>query len=142
MGYHIKKSSNGVTVEFYDVDATLNRIVNNNAVGRFTAETWAKEFSKYVPMDSGILFENYTTQPWLVTYESPYAHYQWQGELYVSPTTGSPWALADEVKVPAGRPLRYDTSKHALATSHWEEVAYKAKAKDVAEQISQFILLQ
>lgn len=37
----------------------------------------------------------------------PYAHYLYEGILYVSPTTGSAWAKKNEIKVPTDRALTY-----------------------------------
>ena len=37
----------------------------------------------------------------------PYAHCLHEGILYVSPTTGSPWAKKNEIKVPTDRELTY-----------------------------------
>jgi len=37
----------------------------------------------------------------------PYAHYLHEGILFVSPTTGSPWAKKDEIKIPTDRELQY-----------------------------------
>lgn len=37
----------------------------------------------------------------------PFAHYLHEGILFVSPTTGSPWAKKDEIKVPTDRELQY-----------------------------------
>lgn len=37
----------------------------------------------------------------------PYAHYLYEGILYVSPTTGSAWAKENEIKVPTDRLLTY-----------------------------------
>lgn len=37
----------------------------------------------------------------------PYAHYLYEGILYVSPTTGSAWAKKNEIKVPTGKELTY-----------------------------------
>lgn len=37
----------------------------------------------------------------------PYAHYLYEGILYVSPTTGSAWAQRGEIKVPTGKDLTY-----------------------------------
>lgn len=37
----------------------------------------------------------------------PYAHYLHEGILFVSPTTGSPWAKKNEIKVPTSRELTY-----------------------------------
>lgn len=37
----------------------------------------------------------------------PYANYLHEGILYVSPTTGSAWAMKNEIKVPTDRELKY-----------------------------------
>lgn len=37
----------------------------------------------------------------------PYAHYLYEGILYVSPTTGSAWAKENEIKIPTDRLLSY-----------------------------------
>lgn len=37
----------------------------------------------------------------------PYAHYLYEGILYVSPTTGSAWAKRNEIKIPTSRELQY-----------------------------------
>lgn len=37
----------------------------------------------------------------------PFAHYLYEGILYVSPTTGSAWAKKNEIKVPTGKELTY-----------------------------------
>lgn len=37
----------------------------------------------------------------------PYAHYLYEGVLYVSPSTGSAWAKKNEIKVPTGKELTY-----------------------------------
>ena len=125
--------------KMFNPQKTADRIVQNNAVGQFVAQTWAKYFAKYVPMQEGILRSNYTTKPFQVTYESPYAHYQWAGELYVGPTTGSSWAEHGEIKIPTGKPLEYSKEQNPLATSHWEQPAYDAFSDDVARQVTLFI---
>ena len=60
-------------------NATIRRLVNNDKVGRFVAETWANMFEKYVPADKVILATSYRTEPFKVTYYQPYSHYQWNG---------------------------------------------------------------
>ena len=125
--------------EIYDAHSTADRITQNNAVGQFVAQTWARYFAKYIPTQQGILRSNFTTEPFKVTYESPYAHYQWQGELYVSPTTGSSWALPGEIKVPTGKPLKYSKEQNPLATSHWEVPAYDTFRDTVARQVTMYI---
>ncbi len=43
-----------------------------------------------------------------IEWNTPYAHYQYEGELYLS-ENGSSWAKKYEKKYPAGKPLSYHT---------------------------------
>lgn len=93
----------------------------DDSTGRFVAETWGKIFTKYTPKDTGTLSQHYTTEPWKVTYEEIYAHYQWNG-------------LSKNKK-----PLNYNKEKNFLAQSHWEEQAEKDKKKEVAKAITAYL---
>ena len=77
-----------VTVEIFSPQATAHRILDNKDVGQFLAQTWVRYFTKYTPMQEGVLRSNVTTKPFEVTYESPYAHYQWEGVKYIDPDYG------------------------------------------------------
>lgn len=109
-----------VKVEMNPSATIIKRILNDD-VGRFTAETWGKIFEKYTPKDSGTLSQSYTTEPWKVTYEQKYSHYQWEG---VSKK---------------GNPLNYNKEKNFLAQSHWEEAAFRDKKDEVAKAITEYI---
>lgn len=127
-----------VQVILYNPRGTANRICNNRNVGNFLAETWARYFAKYIPMQEGILASNYTTEPFQVIYESPYAHYIWEGELYLTEDARS-FAEAGETKVPTGIPLSYSLEQNPLAQAHWEEPAYEAFSNTVARQVSAYL---
>lgn len=58
-----------------------------------------------------------------------YARFLWYGQLMVSPTTLSPWALAGEKKQLTNRTLTYSTRRHRRATSRWFEVSKKQNVK-------------
>ena len=109
-----------VRVEMKPSSQIVNRILDDD-VGRFLAETWAKIFEKYTPRDSGALGQYYTTEPWKITYDQKYAHYQWQG---VSKK---------------GKPLNYNKEKNMLAQSHWEEAAERDKRSEVARAVTEYI---
>lgn len=115
-------SDSNVTIKIYSIDNTCKRICDNNKLGLFLAQTWANYFDKYIPEDTATLKSNYTTEPFTVTYNSPYAHYQWEG---VSRFTGNP--------------LNYSMEKNPLATSHWEQPAYEAFKDEVARQVEHYI---
>ena len=109
-----------VRVEMKPSSQIVNRILDDS-VGRFLAETWAKIFEKYTPRDSGALGQSYITEPWKITYDQKYAHYQWQG---VSKK---------------GKPLNYNKEKNMLAQSHWEEAAERDKSSEVAIAVTEYI---
>lgn len=126
-------------VELFNILHTASRIADNTDTGYFLATTWARYFAKYVPMQTGTLRDSVQIEPFKVTYTQPYAHYQWNGMLYISPTTGTGWALPGEIKVPTDTPLNYSTEQNPLATSHWEVPAYEAFSETVAKQVEAYI---
>lgn len=65
----------------------------------------------------------------------PYAHYLYEGILYVSPSTGSTWAKKNEIKVPtskeltyAGAPMRGKKWFERMKTDHKEDILQAAQA--------------
>lgn len=58
-------------------------------------------------------------EPGLISTNTPHAHYQHMGELYLA-ENGSSWAQKGKAKYPTGRPLHYSK---AGATDHWFEHA-------------------
>ena len=142
-------STSKVTLELYAPQKTVQRILGSDDVGVFLASTWAKYFAKYVPMDTGTLQSNVTIDPFEVVYESPYAHYIWAGEKYVDPVYNVGgfhnadfsqwWSRPGVTKIPSGEPLKYNTEKNPLATSHWEEPAFQAFSGSVANQLTQYL---
>lgn len=54
-----------------------------------------------------------------IEWSTPYAHYQYEGELYLA-ENGSSWAKKYEKKYPAGEPLSYHTEGTG---GHWFETA-------------------
>lgn len=111
----------GLRFRWNHKQATIKRLVGNNKVGMFLAETWGTMFNKYVPADKIILASSYRTEPFRVTYYQPYSHYQWRGISML------------------GNPLNYSHEKHILATDHWEESASKDKSKEVAKAVTEYI---
>lgn len=118
----MSKDNINIKVKMYHPQKTADRICENRQVGLFLANTWGNYFDKYTPMQEGILMSNKTIEPFTVTYDSPYAHYQWEGISRFS-----------------GNPLNYSKEQNPLATSHWEVPAYEAFQDSVAKQVTAFI---
>ena len=72
----------------------------NGRVQKFFTNTCYKHMDKYVPMDEGNLRTNVSLTSDTITYESPYARYQYYGiredgtrpvQNYTTPGTGPYW---------------------------------------------------
>ena len=70
----------------------------NGRVQKFFTNTCYRYMDKYVPKDTGMLRENVTIESNRITYEQPYAHAQYIGEVnggqvvnYTTPGTGPYW---------------------------------------------------
>ena len=97
----------------------------------------------YVPALNMVLSRNVRTYVeggvGIVHYTSPYANYQHKGILMVSRITGSPWARKGESKVTTGRKLKYNKSRHPLATSEWEKAMKTARMGDFTNAVQRFV---
>lgn len=94
--------------------------------------------SDYVPMDSGSLDQTVDITPEYVHYKSPYAHFQWEGLVFVD-DRGSTYALPNHSKHPTNRELHHSPDHHPLATSHWEQAAMAAHKGDLCQDIENFL---
>lgn len=130
--------------------------LTEEALGRETQLFAANEFKRimepYVPADSGVILASSarvtaTARSGSVIYNTPYAHYQYEGRLFVDPITGKGaftngerfWSRPYERKVPSTRRLHYQTFKHPLATSHWDKAALTARGSELIDAITRFI---
>ena len=76
---------------------------------------------KYVPMDTGALSETLDVGADYITYEQPYAHYQYKGISQ------------------SGKPLNYSTEKHAYAGSYWDKRMVSAEMNDVIKEVQEYV---
>lgn len=127
-----------VKVDIYNPSATAKRILSNNKVGKFTAQTWERYFAKLAPKGNGNMIQNTTIKPFEVTYNSPSAHYLWNGKLMVSPS-GSSWAKLGETKHYVNQNLVFSKEMNPNACSHWEEQTARVYKKQIAGEVSKFI---
>lgn len=126
-------------------DEIAERIINSDT-NLFLANEARRLMEPYVPADDLVLSRNvYITADdncGHITYNSPYAHYQYEGELYVDPKTrkgaftdgeGRFWSRPGVAKVPGGRKLKQSDFRHPLATDHWDKAMMAARKGDLAK---------
>lgn len=133
-------------------DRPLIKIASDVTGGRegqlFLANEAARLMDQYVPADNLVLAQNIDItadeKKGEIHYLSPYAHYQWEGELYVDPKTGKGafydgeqfWSRPGKnYKVPSGKPLHYSDFRHPLATSHWDKAMMTARKDDLVQAL-------
>lgn len=108
----------GVSVKLHleNKDKIASRFCKNDNIGLFTAETCARYMDKFIPMDSGMLAQNYTTKPYEVSYNSVYAH-----------------------KIFFGEGFNFSKEKHPLATARWDRACSSANINAIAKEVSEYI---
>lgn len=113
-------------------------IEKNGKVQSFFTNTCKRYMDKYTPTgigDSSVKMKELVgIGPDYIDYYSPYAHYQHEGELYVDPDTGSPWAKAGATKVPTGIPLN-----HTNGYSHWDEIMMSVENQNIEKEVQEFM---
>ncbi|MGI6068910.1 MAG: minor capsid protein [Blautia sp.] len=136
-------------------DKPLIKIASEVTGGRdgqlFFANEAARFMDPYVPADNLVLSQKIEItadeKKGVIHYDNPYAHYQWEGELYVDPKTGKGafydgerfWSRPDTAKVPSGKPLHYSNFRHPLATSHWDKAMMTARKSDLVRSLNDYL---
>ena len=115
----------------------------NSDVRLFMANEAKRLMNPYVPAQNLVLAQNvsvYTEDDQgIVEYRSPYAHYQYEGKLYVSSITGSSLASSGEHKVPTGKKLEHSKFRHPLATSQWDKSMVTARGDDLVGAVQRYL---
>ncbi len=124
-------------------DRIVKEMINDDA-HLYMANEMKRLMEPYVPAtQEEMLAQNvrvYTeNDAGIVHYQSNYAHYQYEGELYVSSKTGSSWARKGEYKIPAGKKLEYSKFPHPLATSHWDKAMMTVRGDDLTKAMQRYI---
>jgi hypothetical protein len=112
------------------------RIFGGDKAQKYFTNACHRYMDKYVPYRDGPLRNNVTIGDDFVRYNSLYAHYQYVGELYVDPETGSSYARKNVAKVPTGKNLKYHT---AGTGSRWDRKMWSAEGQNVVEEVQQYI---
>lgn len=132
-----------VDFEWHKRPDQITKELINNDTQLFMANTMKRFMDPYVPADNLILAQNVSIYTegghGIVEYRSPYAHYQYKGEVYVSSITGSPYATHGEYKVPTGKKLNHSTFRHPLATSEWDKAMITARRDDLVKSMQNYI---
>lgn len=136
-------------VELFDTPINLaKKHAGGKKINLWFANTCRRFMDPYVPADNLILAQNVDIDAdensGYITYKSPYAHYQWEGELY-----GPSFPVMEggevvgfwspPIKYPTGDKLHYSTYRHPLATDHWDKAMLAARKGDLIESVERYL---
>ena len=134
--------------KFFDDDDYLIKkyhLEPGGAVQRAIDESCIAYMDPYIPFQSGMLTNSInpsTIGTGEIIQDTPYARYQYYGELYVDPITKkgafySPkygfWSRPNVAKVPSGKNLNYSKTHHPKAGSKWFERMKADHKEDILE---------
>ena len=133
-------------------NGTPEEIVKKKLGGRqgmlFLANQAAALMDPYVPADNLGLAQNVDItadeDTGYITYNSPYAHYQYMGEIYgpnIPIYDGGKlmgfWSPPH--KTPTGRKLKYSTFRQPLATDHWDQAMMTARKDELTAAYTRYL---
>lgn len=117
-------------------------------VQKYFTQRCAHHMDKYVPKQSGEQGGKLRTKIEVeddgIIYKSPYAHYQYKGELYVDPKTKKGamyseeygfWSRPNVLKVPSGEKLKYHTPGTG---SYWDKRMWSAEKDTVIKEVQRY----
>lgn len=91
-------------------------------VQAFFTDTCDKRMDKYVPWgDTGNLKDTKTKTIHSITYEMPYAHYQYIGISH------------------SGKTMKHRTDKNPLATSNWDKKMWSAEKDIIIKEVQEYV---
>lgn len=114
----------------------------------FLANEAKRLMDPYVPANNLILAQNVRTYvedgAGIVEYQSPYAHYQYEGEVY-----GPNYPIYENGEIAGwyspghkqatGKSIHYSTFRHPLATDHWDKAMMTARKGDLARAYERYL---
>lgn len=136
-------------VRFKEVEQLLaeHGLNDGGEVQKFIDNEVMRQSLPYMPNMNGVLQNAMMSQTVIgsgeIRQNTPYARYQYYGMLFVDPITlkgsfydartGRHWSRKGVAKIPdpTDRLLNYNTSKNALAGSHWFDRAMKDHGESI-----------
>lgn len=122
-------------------------LVGNGRVQVFATNLAKEMMAPYVPVLNNALRSNARAvdDSTAIEYQTPYAHYQYQGVMYVDPITGKGsfynpawghWSRPGVDKVKSDKPLKYTNPN---ASSKWDEKMMQNDGDRLIKSIQEFL---
>ena len=125
-----------ITVHTKGLEAIKDKLAQGCTKAEHTVALQIREDTRpYVPARNFVLDTTTRVDGNLIIYQQPYAHYLYQGVVWVDPVTKAAGFLTEDgwksrkgvKKIESNRKLKISRSKHPEAQSHWFEASKAEK---------------
>lgn len=134
-----------IKVDMKPVGAIMKRlgVTAHGDVQQFHTANVRRRIWKYMPRRSGAMIKLMIVQspedePFIHV-DVPYAHFQYEGKVWIYPPTGSTWAPKYGMKEKTDRDLIYDQSKNPEACSHWDRALVAAEGAVMQQDLQDYV---
>ena len=122
----------------------------NGPVQKYLTKRCAEHMDKYIPLDEGgLAYDNRIIEADRIIYESPYAHYMYEGKVMGPNIPIKRNGIIEGWFSPKGKPKHYtgkdiDYSKskargHTEAGPYWDKRMVSAEINKVVEEVQNFV---
>lgn len=130
--------------------AQAKKAVKSDELWKYVATQWHRHYAKYVPMQSGVLYQQVTYDAergsGIVNHNANYAHYQYTGNVYtpnIPITEGGAivgyFSLKNRPKTKTERKLKYSKQFHPNASAKWDEAAAPVELPKLEREIESYL---
>ena len=106
-------------------------------IQKFVDSECKRVMEPYTPMISGMMIDSVeigtVIGSGVIEYTSPYARFQYYGNVMIYEPTGSTWAPLGGKKVVTDRKLVHNTSRHPKAGPYWFDRAMQDHKEEILE---------
>ena len=133
-----------IKVDMAPVSAVMKRlgVTARGDVQAFTTNMVNHRITRYMPFRSGVLSTKmkFIKSPTEIEVVGPYAHFQYEGKVWIYPPTGSTWAPKYGMKEKTDRPLDQKTgTKNDRAGPFWDRRLMAAEGAAMRQELQDYV---
>lgn len=134
-----------IKVDMAPVDQIMKRlgVTANGDVQKFHTANVRRRIQRYMPYRSGTMIKLMIAQSPVdepfIHVGVPYAHFQYEGKIWIYPPTGSTYAPKYGMKEKTDRDLTYDKSKNPEAGAHWDRALMAAEGAVMQQELQDYV---
>ena len=110
-------------------------------------DLFAKMMNDYVPFAEGVLSQTVQVEKDKVRYNTPYAHYQYVGQVYgpnipiiEDGVVVGFFSIPGKKKEPTGKEIQYNKEYHPKASKEWDKAMMSERGDEFLKKVQELLL--